>query len=94
MERVVELSLQLPGKLGTVEVAGMDLKNIRVHGSGRVFEIDQNLDGASRLARGEAQKRVIVEAEMVEDLRQLSRVGHPITRPCAGAVFPVRGRHA
>lgn len=31
MQRVVELTLELPGELGTLEVARMDLKNISVH---------------------------------------------------------------
>jgi hypothetical protein len=55
VERVVKLALQLPGELGTVHVAGMDLKHIGMHRSRWVLEIDENLDDTVCLASRKGQ---------------------------------------
>ena len=43
---VIELALKLPGELRTVKVAGMNLKYIRVHGSWRILQVDEDFDDA------------------------------------------------
>jgi len=76
MERVVELALQVPGKLRLVEVAGMDGKAVGVDWDGRVLEIDQDLDHAAGFLGRKSKQRMIVEAEVLANLPQLLGIGH------------------
>ena len=72
MERVVKLALEVPSKLRAVEVTGVDLKNISVHGSAGILQVDQNLDGGALcFACRKGQEWMVVETEMVEDFSEI-----------------------
>ncbi len=76
VQAIVDLPLQMPGKLRMIEIARMNWKDILMHRNGRVLQIDQNLDDAVRFARGKCQQRMNVKAEVSTDLRQIRRVRH------------------
>jgi len=76
VEAVVDLALKMPGKLRVIEIARMDCKGIRMHRHGRILQIDQNLDETVCFARGKCEKWMLVESEVVENLRKLRGVGH------------------
>jgi hypothetical protein len=67
VQGVVELSLEALFELGVVEVAGMEIEIVGVHGDGFVLELDDDLDAVSFGAGGEIQERMLVEAELGED---------------------------
>jgi hypothetical protein len=50
--------------LGVVEVAGMEIEIVGVHGDGFVLELDDDLDAVSFGASGKIQERMLVEAEL------------------------------
>lgn len=62
VQAVVDLPLEVPGKLGMIEVAGVDGKDVCMDGDGTVFQVDQNLNESIRLACGKLQQRVLIEA--------------------------------
>ena len=64
VEGVVELALEAPFELRVVEVAGMEIEVVSMHGYGFVFEFNDDLDAVSFGARGEVQQRMLVEAEL------------------------------
>jgi hypothetical protein len=64
VQRIVELALEAPFELGMVEVAGMKIEVIDVHGNGGVFELDYDLDAFGFGAGGERQQRMFVELEL------------------------------
>ncbi len=78
VQRVVDLALEVPGELGVIEVAGMDLKLVGMHGDGRVLQIDQDLYDAVRFPRRESQQGMIVEPQVGADLFQFCGVRHPV----------------
>jgi len=78
VQGVVKLALQMPGKLRVVEIAGMDRKHVGMRGRDCVFQVDENFDNAIVLAPGESEEGMIVEAQVIEDLGELERVGHGI----------------
>jgi len=51
VESVVELALQMPGKLGMVEIARVNGEDVGVNRDGGIFQVDQNFDGAIIFAR-------------------------------------------
>ena len=62
VQGVVELALEAPLELGVVEVTGMEIEMVGVHGDGFVLEFDDDLDAVSFGASGEIQERMLVEA--------------------------------
>src|SRR5208283_1319086 len=56
VQSVVELALQMPGKLRMIEVAGVNRKHVGVNRDGRVFQIDQHFDNTVTLARGKGEQ--------------------------------------
>ena len=78
MKGVVKLALQMPGKLGVVEIAGMDRKHVGMYGRDSVLQVDENFDDAVVLTRGESEEGMIVESQVIEDPGELGRVGHGI----------------
>jgi len=76
VQTVVDLPLQMPGKLRMLEIARMDWQHVGMHGHGGVLEINQNLDGAVGLASRKRQQRMIVEAQVIQNLGKIWRVGH------------------
>jgi hypothetical protein len=64
VQGVEELALEAPFELGVVEVAGMKIEIVDVHGDGFVFELDDDLDAVFLGARGEIQEGMLVEAEL------------------------------
>ena len=67
VQGVVELALEAPFELRVVEVAGVEIEIIGVHGDGFVFEFNDDLDSVSLRARGKVQQRMLVEAKLGED---------------------------
>ena len=47
VQSVVELALQMPGKLGMVEIAGVNGEHVGVNGDGGILQVDQNFYGAA-----------------------------------------------
>jgi hypothetical protein len=78
VQRIVELALEIPGKLRVIEVSRMDLKLVGMHRDGRVLQIDQDFNHAVRFPRGESQQGMIVKLKMGADLFQFCRVRHPV----------------
>ena len=64
VQGVVELALEAPFELGVVEVAGMEIEIVGVHGDGFVFEFDDDLNSVSFGACGKVQEGMLVEAEL------------------------------
>ena len=75
VEGVVELALELPGELRAIQIAGMDGKNVGVDWVGGIFpvdfQVDEDLDQAVRFAGVEGEQRVIVKAQVIENLGEL-----------------------
>ena len=67
MQCVVKLALKAPFELRVVEIAGMQIEIIGVHGNGRVFELDDDFHAFAFGARREVQQRMLVKAELGED---------------------------
>ena len=67
VQGVVELALEAPLELRVVEVAGVEIEIVGVHGNGFVFELDDDLDAVPLGARGKVQERMLVEAELSLD---------------------------
>jgi hypothetical protein len=76
VETVVDLALKIPGELRVVEVAWMDREHILMNWDGRVFQIDENLDGSAGFAGRKRQQWMNVEAEVVENFGKLRGIGH------------------
>jgi hypothetical protein len=78
VQRIVELALEAPFELRMVEVAGMEIEVISVHGDGCVFESDYEFDPLAFCVSGEIQQWVFVETELGEDSIQArgSSFGH------------------
>jgi hypothetical protein len=64
---VIELALQMPGKLGMIEVARMNREYVGMDWNGGVPQIDENFDNAVILARGKSEQRVLVEPQVIEN---------------------------
>jgi hypothetical protein len=76
VQSVVDLTLQVPGELGMIEIAGVDGEHIGVDWDGGVLQVDQDFDCAVVFSGGEGEQGVLVELQMIEDF--LQRVGHGI----------------
>ena len=76
MQRVVELALELPGELRTIEIAGMNCEYISVYRDRWILQIDEDLNEAVGFAGGEGEQGMVIEAQVVEDFRKLRGVGH------------------
>src|ERR1700728_3280805 len=77
VQSVVELALQMPGKLGMVEIASVNGEHVGLNGDGGILQVDQNFYGAIVFADGEGQQRMLVEPQVIADF--FDRVGsrHP-----------------
>src|ERR1035438_4669675 len=51
VQAIIELTLQMPGELRMVEVAGVNRQHVGMNRDGRIFQIDQYFNGAMVLAR-------------------------------------------
>lgn len=76
VQSVVELALQMPGKLGMVEIASMNGKHVGVNGDGGIFQIDQNFYGAIVFADGEGEERMLVEPQVIADFFDRAGIRH------------------
>ena len=50
VESVVELALQMPGKLGMVQIAGVTGEHVGVNGDGGILQVDQDFNGTVSFA--------------------------------------------
>ena len=50
VESVVELALQMPGKLGMVQIAGVNGEHVGVNGDGGILQVDQDFNGTVSFA--------------------------------------------
>jgi hypothetical protein len=66
VQSVIELALEAPFELRVVEVAGVEIEIVGVHGDGFVFELDDDLDAVALGARGNIQEGMLVEPELGE----------------------------
>lgn len=73
VQSVVELALQMPGKLRMVEIASVNGKHVGVNGDGGILQVDQNFYGAIVFADGEGEQRMLVEPQVLADF--FDRVG-------------------
>jgi len=64
VEGVVELALEAPFELRVVEVTGVEIEVVGVHGDAFVFELDDDLYGFAFGPGGEGQQWVFVEPEL------------------------------
>ena len=80
MQRVVELPLKLPLKLGMVEIARVQLVGVGVHRHRAMNELNHNLDSLALGARGEGHERMFVKAQLSEHAFQagIGGVNHAI----------------
>jgi hypothetical protein len=62
VQAVVELSLERPLKLGMVEIPGVKLEVIGLHGNGWILEIYQDFDAFALSPSGKIEERMFVEA--------------------------------
>ena len=72
VQGIEELALEAPFKLRVVEIAWVQIKIVRVHRGGFIFELDDDPDTFALGARREVQQRVLVEAELREDAVEAS----------------------
>ena len=61
MERVIELALKLPLKLGMVEVAWVHFEGVRVHRNRAMCKLYQDFDSIPLRVRVEAQQRMLIK---------------------------------
>jgi len=74
VQAVKELTLKGPLKLRVVEVPGMQLEIIGMHGSVGVFELDDDFHRFAFGARVEVQQWVFVKSELMQDAVE-ARIG-------------------
>jgi hypothetical protein len=67
VQRIVELALETPFKLGMIEVPWMEVEIIGMHGHGLIFELDDDLYSITLGARREVQEGMLVQAELREN---------------------------
>jgi len=56
-----------------IEIPGMEIEIVRVHGKGGILELNYDFDAFAFGARGKVQERMLVEAKLSEDSIQASR---------------------
>jgi hypothetical protein len=65
MQRVEELALEAPFKLGVVEIARVQIKIVSVHGDGFILELNDHLDAFAFIPCRKVQQGMFIEAELV-----------------------------
>jgi hypothetical protein len=78
VQAVVELSLERPLELGMVEVPGVKLEVVGVHGHGWILEIYQDFNAFTLGPSGEIEQRVFVKLELGENAfeSRIWEIGH------------------
>jgi hypothetical protein len=64
---VVKLALEAPLELRVIEIAGVEIEIIGMHGNGRVFELDDDFHPFALRTRGKVQQRMLVELQLGEN---------------------------
>lgn len=72
MQAVEELALEGPLKLRVVQIAGMKLEIVGMHGNVRVLKLDDDFDGVAFVAGIEIEQRMFVEPELVKHALETS----------------------
>jgi hypothetical protein len=67
VEGVVELALEAPFELRVVEIAGVEIEVVGVHGEAWILELDDDFDGVAFGTGGKRQQRVLIEPKLVAD---------------------------
>jgi tetratricopeptide (TPR) repeat protein len=101
VQAIEKLALETPFELGMIQIAGMQIEVIRVHGYRRIPELDDHFHALSLSASREIKQGVLIQPQLGENAVQswVGSIGHSTIlsestgpRRAVGVLFPTTSR--